>query len=162
TELGWTVSDLGATTFEAQHGDVYLFVEQSPALSTGTHDRLAPGVNHLAFHAGTRAHVDAMVAAAPEHGWTLLFPDRHPYPGEPPDPGRPAAAFHAGREPQVELHAAAPGDDLAAQEEHAQRAQHDEDDDADGFDDPHRGAATGTVRWVARFRPVPSRRPRRP
>jgi len=83
TELGWTVSDLGATTFEAQHGDVYLFVEQSPALSTGTHDRLAPGVNHLAFHAGTRAHVDAMVAAAPEHGWTLLFPDRHPYAGGP-------------------------------------------------------------------------------
>ena len=83
TELGWTVSDLGATTFEAQHGAVYLFVEQSPALSTGTHDRLAPGVNHLAFHAGTRAHVDAMVAAAPEHGWTLLFPDRHPYAGGP-------------------------------------------------------------------------------
>ena len=83
TELGWTVSDLGATTFEAQQGDVYLFVEQSPALSTGTHDRLAPGVNHLAFHAGTRAHVDAMVAAAPEHGWTLLFPDRHPYAGGP-------------------------------------------------------------------------------
>jgi catechol 2,3-dioxygenase-like lactoylglutathione lyase family enzyme len=83
TELGWTVSELGETTFEAQHGDVYLFVEQSPALSGGTHDRLAPGVNHLAFHAGTRAQVDAIVAAAPEHGWTLLFPDRHPYAGGP-------------------------------------------------------------------------------
>jgi len=83
TALGWAVGDLGETTFEAQHGDVYLFVEQSPALSGGTHDRLAPGVNHLAFHAGTREHVDAMVAAAPEYGWTLLFPDRHPYAGGP-------------------------------------------------------------------------------
>jgi catechol 2,3-dioxygenase-like lactoylglutathione lyase family enzyme len=83
TELGWTVSDLGGTTFEAQHGDVYLFVEQSPALSGRLHDRLAPGVNHLAFHAGTREHVDAMVTAAPEYGWTLLFPDRHPYAGGP-------------------------------------------------------------------------------
>ena len=83
TELGWTVSDPGETTFEAQHGDVYLFVEQSPALSGRVHDRLAPGVNHLALHAGTRSHVDAMVAAAPEHGWTLLFPDRHPHAGGP-------------------------------------------------------------------------------
>jgi catechol 2,3-dioxygenase-like lactoylglutathione lyase family enzyme len=83
TELGWAVADLGATTFEAQHGDVYLFVEQSPALSGRTHDRLAPGVNHLAFHAGTRDHVNALVTAAPGHGWTLLFPDRHPHAGGP-------------------------------------------------------------------------------
>jgi catechol 2,3-dioxygenase-like lactoylglutathione lyase family enzyme len=83
TELGWTVADLGATTFEAHHGTVYLFVEQSPALSGPTHDRLAPGINHLAFHAGTRDHVDALVVAAPEHGWTLLFPDRHPHAGGP-------------------------------------------------------------------------------
>ena len=83
TELGWTVSDPGETTFEAQHGDVYLFVEQSPALSGGTHDRLAPGVNHLAFHAGPREQVDKLTAEAPEHGWTLLFPDRHPHAGGP-------------------------------------------------------------------------------
>src|SRR5215212_7574252 len=73
TELGWTVAELGDTTFEAHHGDLYLFVEQSPAQSGRTHDRLAPGVNHLAFHAGSRDRVDALVAAAPEHGWTLLF-----------------------------------------------------------------------------------------
>ena len=42
TALGWAVGDLGETTFEAQHGDVYLFVEQSPALSGGTHDRRRP------------------------------------------------------------------------------------------------------------------------
>ena len=29
----------------------------------------------------TRAQVDAMVAAAPGHGWSLLFADRHPHAG---------------------------------------------------------------------------------
>lgn len=47
------------------------------------HDRKRPSLNHLAFHAGERAHVDALVAAAPEHGWTLLFPDKHPHAGGP-------------------------------------------------------------------------------
>ncbi len=83
TELGWTVADLSATTFEAQQGDVYLFVERSPALSGPTHDRLAPGVNHLAFHAGPPSQVDALVEAAPAHGWRLLFADRHPHAGGP-------------------------------------------------------------------------------
>src|SRR5205823_7458366 len=41
SELGWTVADLGGTMFEAHHDDVYLFVEQSPALSTAAHDRMA-------------------------------------------------------------------------------------------------------------------------
>lgn len=82
-ELGWTLSVPGPTTFELAQGGTYVFVEQSPALSGDVHDRLAPGVNHLAFHAGPRARLDAVVAAAPAHGWTLLFPDRHPYAGGP-------------------------------------------------------------------------------
>ncbi len=82
-ELGWTRSDEGGAAFSLDREGTYVFVEQSPALSTGTHDRLAPGVNHLAFHAGPRKRLDAVVAAAPEYGWTLLFPDRHPYAGGP-------------------------------------------------------------------------------
>jgi len=42
---------------------------------------LRPGLNHLAFHAGTRQRVDALAASAPSHGWTLLFADMHPYAG---------------------------------------------------------------------------------
>jgi hypothetical protein len=52
-------------------------------MSSPEHDRLRPGLNHLAFHAGPRAHVDQLTAQAPEHGWTLLFPDRHPHAGGP-------------------------------------------------------------------------------
>jgi catechol 2,3-dioxygenase-like lactoylglutathione lyase family enzyme len=64
-------------------GGTYLVVEQSPAMTAPGHDRLRPGLNHLAFHAGPREQVDKLAAAAPEHGWTLLFPDRHPHAGGP-------------------------------------------------------------------------------
>lgn len=47
------------------------------------HDRLRPGLNHLAFHAGQRDEIDALVSEAPDHGWTLLFPQYHPYAGGP-------------------------------------------------------------------------------
>lgn len=47
------------------------------------HNRIRPGLNHLAFHAGDRDRVDALTAAATDHGWSLLFPDRHPYAGGP-------------------------------------------------------------------------------
>jgi len=59
----------------------YVVVEQSPALAAETHDRTAPGLNHLAFHAGTRGDVDRLVEQAPDHGWALLFADRHPFAG---------------------------------------------------------------------------------
>jgi catechol 2,3-dioxygenase-like lactoylglutathione lyase family enzyme len=62
-------------------GGTYLVIEQSPAMSATDHDRLRPGLNHLAFHAGTRQRVDALTASAPAHGWSLLFPDRHPFAG---------------------------------------------------------------------------------
>jgi catechol 2,3-dioxygenase-like lactoylglutathione lyase family enzyme len=64
-------------------GGTYLVVEQSPALTAAGHDRLRPGLNHLAFHAGDRARVDALTAEAPARGWTLLFPQTHPYAGGP-------------------------------------------------------------------------------
>lgn len=44
---------------------------------------LRPGLNHLAFHAGTRQNVDHLAAEGPALGWTLLFPDRHPHAGGP-------------------------------------------------------------------------------
>ncbi|MFE5337171.1 VOC family protein [Isoptericola sp. NPDC056573] len=87
---GWLLGELGYRTHQAwEHGrswlldDGYVVVEQSPALSASTHDRRRPGLNHLALHAGSRAQVDALVAAAPAHGWSLLFADRHPFAGGP-------------------------------------------------------------------------------
>lgn len=50
-------------------------------MSAAEHDRLRPGLNHLAFHAGGRQRVDALAASAPSRGWRLLFADKHPYAG---------------------------------------------------------------------------------
>ncbi|WP_369267388.1 VOC family protein [Streptomyces harbinensis] len=66
-----------------RRGHTYLVFEQSPALTTHHHDRRAPGLNHLAFHAGTRRDVDVLTGRALRAGWTLLFPDRHPHAGGP-------------------------------------------------------------------------------
>jgi catechol 2,3-dioxygenase-like lactoylglutathione lyase family enzyme len=88
--LGWLLEDLGDELFQSwdngrswQMGDTYIVVEQSPALTSNIHDRLRPGLNHLAFHAGTTEEVDALVKKALGHGWTLLFSEAHPYAGGP-------------------------------------------------------------------------------
>lgn len=87
---GWLLGELGWQPYQSwdaarswRLGGTYLVVEQSPALSGTTHDRTAPGLNHLAFHAGTPDDVDRLVAQAPAYGWSLLFADRHPYAGGP-------------------------------------------------------------------------------
>jgi len=89
-EWGWLLGQLGYAPFQDwpdgrswRLGTTYLVVEQSPALTAREHDRLRPGLNHLAFHAGTGQDVDRLAAGGPEHGWTLLFPDRHPHAGGP-------------------------------------------------------------------------------
>jgi catechol 2,3-dioxygenase-like lactoylglutathione lyase family enzyme len=87
---GWLLGELGWKQFQDwpggrswRHGDVYVVLEQSPALTGDVHDRKAPGLNHLAFTAGGRSEVDRLTAAAPGHGWSLLFADRHPHAGGP-------------------------------------------------------------------------------
>jgi catechol 2,3-dioxygenase-like lactoylglutathione lyase family enzyme len=83
---GWLLGELGWRPYQDwsagrswRLGGTYLVLEESAALSGRVHDRLAPGLNHLAFHAGTPDEVDRLVAQAPAYGWSLLFPDRHPH-----------------------------------------------------------------------------------
>lgn len=86
----WLMSSLG---FELEQewpdgmswaaGGAYLTLTTSPNLSAVEHDRRRPGVNHLAFHGGSPAQVDTVVASAPEHGWTPLYQDRYPHAGGP-------------------------------------------------------------------------------
>lgn len=84
----WLLTALGYEPMQSwEHGvsyrlgATYLVLEQSPALTGGGHDRCRAGLNHLAFHAGSRHDVDRLTAAAQEHGWRLLFADRHPHAG---------------------------------------------------------------------------------
>ncbi|MFC8515977.1 VOC family protein [Streptomyces sp. NPDC057257] len=89
-EWGWLLGRLGWVPYQEwergrswRAGDTYLVVEESPAISALTHDRTRPGLNHLAFHAGSAADVDALAQAAPAHGWQPLFAERYPYAGGP-------------------------------------------------------------------------------
>lgn len=112
TELGYSPFQTWDTGFSLRLGGTYLVFEQSAALSSAEHDRLRPGLNHLALHSGSQARVDRLYAAAQERGWTPLFAERYPWAGGRPADGRPGhyAAFlqnSAGFE--VEL-VAAPAD----------------------------------------------------
>lgn len=87
---GWLLTALGYEPFQDWPGGrswrleaTYIVVEKSPDLVAGGHDRHRAGLNHLAFHVADEPAVDALVSAAPEYGWRLLFAERHPYAGGP-------------------------------------------------------------------------------
>jgi catechol 2,3-dioxygenase-like lactoylglutathione lyase family enzyme len=86
--IGWLLEALGYQAHQNwdrgrswRLGDTYIVIERSPALTGETHDRLRPGLNHLAFHAGSIAEPDGLITDAVDHGWSLLFADPHPYAG---------------------------------------------------------------------------------
>lgn len=104
---GWLLSRLGYRLGDDwghgqawELGPLYVVIESGPDVVAGPHERRRSGLNHLAFHAGTRAQVDAIVAACAEGGWTLMFADRHPFAG---GPDHYAAYLESGEGFEVEL-----------------------------------------------------------
>ena len=84
---GWLLAELGFEPARRwEHGQVWrqgalaIVIEASPDMVPGMlHSRLRPGLNHVAFHVASRAAIDDLLTAAPEHGWTPLGEDpRHP------------------------------------------------------------------------------------
>ncbi|NUL48724.1 reverse transcriptase-like protein [Cellulosimicrobium funkei] len=80
-ELGYAVSGEWSEGTSYQGAGEYLVLESGPHVRAGGHDRLRPGLNHVAFHAGSRADVDALTEAAQSRGFTLMFSERHPFAG---------------------------------------------------------------------------------
>jgi catechol 2,3-dioxygenase-like lactoylglutathione lyase family enzyme len=85
---GWLLGALGYHLYQQwpegqswRAGVTYIVIEQSPDRVAGRHDRCRPGLNHLAFHIGSREELVELVAHAPDHGWRLLYSDRHPFAG---------------------------------------------------------------------------------
>lgn len=64
-------------------GGVYVVLETSAAVVGERHDRMAPGLNHLALRVGDRGALDALRAGAASHGWAELFADQYPHAGGP-------------------------------------------------------------------------------
>ena len=90
TQWGWLLTELGYQPFQEWPGgrswrlaDTYIVIERSPDMLDEPHERTRPGLNHLAFHAGDQDRVDALTTAAAEHGWELMFPEKHPHAGGP-------------------------------------------------------------------------------
>ena len=89
-EWGWLLADLGYVLEQEWEqgaswklGSTYIVFEESPALTGRQHERTSPGLNHLAFHAGTRQRVDELMTDAQQHGWQPLFAEKYPYAGGP-------------------------------------------------------------------------------
>ncbi len=86
-ELGWeVVIDLdvdpaGDAASWAHPDGTYLFMERSRDLVDEPHDRLRPGINHLALTVEGRSTLDRLRAESSAHGWRELFADRYPYAG---------------------------------------------------------------------------------
>ena len=78
-ELGYTLDPSVERVMVFRHpGGFALALEQSPDMVPGMlYSRLRPGVNHIAFRAGSASIVDDIVAKASDHGWSLLHSDRH-------------------------------------------------------------------------------------
>jgi len=102
---GWLLARLGCEPFQQwadgcswRLGSSYLVIERAPR--SGDHDRREPGLSHLAFHARSRHDVDAVWESAPEHGWSQLYTDRHPWAG---GPDHYAAFLENGERFKVEL-----------------------------------------------------------
>ncbi|MCP3801242.1 GNAT family N-acetyltransferase [Allokutzneria sp. A3M-2-11 16] len=86
--FGWLLTELGFRQYQLWEngiswrlGPTYVVAERSPARGSDVHDRLLPGLNHLALHAGDRAEVDRLTEQSREHGWRLMFGERHPHAG---------------------------------------------------------------------------------
>ena len=60
-----------------------VFVQTEEKHLDTAYNRCRTGLNHLAFHAKSREHVDELRAKLRSRGITILYPDRHPYAGGP-------------------------------------------------------------------------------
>lgn len=88
--LGWLLERLGyvrtkswSTGASWQGAGEYIVIESGPDVQGQPHRRRRPGLNHLAFTAGTRLDVDLLARRAISHGWSALDAEKYPYAGGP-------------------------------------------------------------------------------
>jgi hypothetical protein len=82
--LGWhpvVDADWSVGRVWAHGSGVYIVLEESPAVRSREHDRLRPGLNHLALRASSRAELDKLRSEHADHGWTELFGEKYPHAG---------------------------------------------------------------------------------
>ncbi len=86
---GWLLSELGYATYQDwdggkswKRGRTYIvLVQADEEFLDEPYHRRRPGLNHLAFHAESRDHVDEVTEELRARGVTILYEDAHPYAG---------------------------------------------------------------------------------
>ena len=82
SEWGWLLPELGHALHQRWSGGASwilgsTYIVIASASTSTSHDRRGAGLNHLAFHGGTRAAVDRVWRAAEGHGWRRLSDSRY-------------------------------------------------------------------------------------
>lgn len=88
---GWLLARMGYEPYQDwpggrswRLGETYLvFVQADERLSGVPYHRCRPGLNHLAFHAGSRRQVEELTEELKARGARILYEDRHPFAGGP-------------------------------------------------------------------------------
>lgn len=86
---GWFLKELGYEPYQKwENGqsfkieDTYIvFVQTEKRFLEIPYNRCRIGLNHLAFHASSRAQVDTMTSKLLEKGARVLYKERHPFAG---------------------------------------------------------------------------------
>ena len=87
----WLLSELGYESFQQWDGgqswrlaDTYIvFVQTNEKYAHVKYHRSAVGLNHLAFYAESKEHVDRLTNSLRERCVPILYENRHPYAGGP-------------------------------------------------------------------------------
>lgn len=86
---GWFLEDLGYSLYQEwemgqswKQGETYIvFVQTEERFLDVPYHRCRVGLNHLAFHARSKQHVDDVTEKLKTMGRTILYADKHPYAG---------------------------------------------------------------------------------
>ncbi|MDP4085256.1 MAG: VOC family protein [Bacillota bacterium] len=86
---GWFLEELGYSSFQEwksgqswKIGDTYIvFVQTEEWFLDVPYHRCRVGLNHLAFYAASRQHVDDITKKLEEKGISILYKDQHPFAG---------------------------------------------------------------------------------
>lgn len=86
---GWLLEELGYSTFQKwdsgqswKLGATYIvFVQTEEKFLDVPYHRCGVGLNHLAFYADSRSHVDEITNRLKDKGITILYTKQHPFAG---------------------------------------------------------------------------------
>lgn len=86
---GWLLEELGYMSFQEwksgqswKLAETYIvFVQTEDRFLDISYHRCRVGLNHLAFHAKSRQHIDTLTKQLTERNINILYTDKHPFAG---------------------------------------------------------------------------------